>query len=672
MCLMVVKRTKHHRKNVAIAVAFLVVITGVFQLFSTNFNNAVLGLGETQRVIVEFRTHDKIATLTRENIPLRQQSIAAGRDELTAKISNIKQGQMNLVYKYANLPLAVFEVDSAGLAQLTQNPLVVNITEDKSLPLTAVPTTFGTIGGTLNAVNGYAGYSDGTNYYSGDYLATGDGYEIAVLDTGVDGNHHSLAGKVVSEACFGFNGSNPSASYTSFCPGSTTESYATGSAMDCTLPNGCGHGTMVAGAATMPPVSLNLSGYGLGTPTFAGSAPGAKIIAVQVSVQATPATDTDRLNICGKTSVTTCSSPQVSLILAGLDHIIQLAEQRDKIAAVNISSGGGAYASLSDCRAVGSAYDIFQTAIQDLADLGIPTVIANGNNGDAGKIAFPACVENAIAVGATDIVGTGLASYSQNGILTDLLAPGGSGSGAAEYMWLPQAGSSNYGGVTGTSFAAPTVAGAFAVLRGKWPNATVYELTARLVNNGTPVTDSRTGLVTKPLIKVDQALQDNITPLTTNYTLSGDYITAVPSGATTGNFVAQLSSPFQIVVRGPDNAVRYDSGQSYYMLTKWPSSGFVGTSSSLPVTTGTTVELLTYPIRTSLTTKTYTTVIKGDVTGDGQITLTDLVRVSRHLAGVQILTGAYFKAGDVTGSGAPSLTGLVKISRHLAGLEVIN
>ncbi len=66
-----------------------------------------------------------------------------------------------------------------------------------------------------------------------------------------------------------------------------------------------------------------------------------------------------------------------------------------------------------------------------------------------------------------------------------------------------------------------------------------------------------------------------------------------------------------------------------------------------------------------------TAVARGDVSGDGEINLTDLVKVGRHLAGKESLDGVYLQAGDVLRSGQVDLTSLVRIGRHLAGKETL-
>lgn len=64
-------------------------------------------------------------------------------------------------------------------------------------------------------------------------------------------------------------------------------------------------------------------------------------------------------------------------------------------------------------------------------------------------------------------------------------------------------------------------------------------------------------------------------------------------------------------------------------------------------------------------------VVKGDVTGDGSISITDLVKEKQEIAGLDVLDGLYELAGDITGSNSIGPTDLVKMARDIAGIEEI-
>lgn len=63
--------------------------------------------------------------------------------------------------------------------------------------------------------------------------------------------------------------------------------------------------------------------------------------------------------------------------------------------------------------------------------------------------------------------------------------------------------------------------------------------------------------------------------------------------------------------------------------------------------------------------------VRGDTTGDGHVTITDLVKVKKHIVDVNLLDGIYEVAGDVTDTGTITATDLVKIARDVARIEAI-
>ena len=62
-------------------------------------------------------------------------------------------------------------------------------------------------------------------------------------------------------------------------------------------------------------------------------------------------------------------------------------------------------------------------------------------------------------------------------------------------------------------------------------------------------------------------------------------------------------------------------------------------------------------------------VVKGDTTGDGNISITDLIKVRQHLANINKLDGVYEMAGDTTDKGNISITDLIKIRQDLAKIQ---
>ena len=64
-------------------------------------------------------------------------------------------------------------------------------------------------------------------------------------------------------------------------------------------------------------------------------------------------------------------------------------------------------------------------------------------------------------------------------------------------------------------------------------------------------------------------------------------------------------------------------------------------------------------------------VVTGDINGDGNISVTDLAKLERHIAGIEKLEGVYKIAADVNDNDSVTLTDLVKVSRDIARLEEI-
>ncbi|HEY3281161.1 MAG TPA: dockerin type I repeat-containing protein, partial [Armatimonadota bacterium] len=63
-----------------------------------------------------------------------------------------------------------------------------------------------------------------------------------------------------------------------------------------------------------------------------------------------------------------------------------------------------------------------------------------------------------------------------------------------------------------------------------------------------------------------------------------------------------------------------------------------------------------------------TTVVKGDVTGDGKVAITDVVTGLRIVAGLLTATADQLKAGDFNGNGKLDISEVIQILRVVAGL----
>ncbi len=396
----------------------------------------------------------------------QRQDIAAASGALRARFAAAAARHRGAVQSFDALPFMAMDVTGPELAALAADPLVLSLSPDFKLRRSLAES-----GPLIHAPEAWAeGYS-------------GQGQTIAILDTGVDSTHPFLAGKVVSEACYSKGG---------YCPQGTTSSTAAGSALPCPLAEPCAHGTHVAGIA---------AGRG---ESASGIARDATLIAIQV-FSPDPSDPTD-------------ITAWYSDVLAGLNRVYQLRNSYP-IAAVNLSLGGGRYSGTCD-----RAYPAMTAAIANLRSAGIATVIAAGNEYYTDSIAFPACISSAISVAAvsdsdwgpcfdgTPTAADKIACYSNDAPFVSLLAPGSSITSS-----VPGGGYETW---HGTSMASPHVAGAFAVMKQRAPNASVSDMLAAFQKTGAPVTDGRgTVPFSRPRIDVAAALTQFVT---LSYTATGD------------------------------------------------------------------------------------------------------------------------------------------------------
>lgn len=284
----------------------------------------------------------------------------------------------------------------------------------------------------------------------------GAGTAVAILDTGVDHQHEMFAGRITASACFSTAVSGESQS---FCPGGAAQDTTSELAGDnCPmfasngLPvGGCDHGTHVAGIA----VGSRIEDSGSPGRVLEGIATEAGIVAVQVFSMF------EGSEFCG--SGHPCALSYNSDTLAALEWIYN-ERARLNVSAINMSLGSGRHTSACPD-------DIRAPIIGLLRDAGILTVIASGNDGYEDAVNSPACIAEAITVSSDTTI-------ANRNYLADISAPGANIRSA-----IPGSTNDASNGVaskSGTSMAAPHVAGTIALMRAAYPDATAGEIESAL------------------------------------------------------------------------------------------------------------------------------------------------------------------------------------------------
>jgi subtilisin family serine protease len=255
----------------------------------------------------------------------------------------------------------------------------------------------------------------------------GAGVTVALLDTGVDGTHPDLAGRVLG----GYNFVDDNLD--------TRDLH--------------GHGTACAGI---------IAGTGSATDGVQGVAPQVFVLPVKVMG------DTGQGNAFS--------------VVEGIVYAVDRGAQ-----VINLSIG-----TRSDAQ-------IVRDAIDYAAKRGVLVVAASGNDGME-QVLLPAGYPEVVCVGAVDAELT-RAPFSNYGEEVDVVAPG------VGVYTCGANGTRTY--FSGTSSAAPFVAGALAVLRGRQPHADADELRAQLLatadNVGVAGRDSYYG---EGIVNLRRALRD--------------------------------------------------------------------------------------------------------------------------------------------------------------------
>lgn len=262
----------------------------------------------------------------------------------------------------------------------------------------------------------------------------GQGVTVAVLDTGTDVTHPDIAGSVIAEQCF----CSPNC-----CPDGTASQTGPGSALTTFV-----HGIHVSGT---------IVSKGIVAPQ--GIAPAAKVVMVKVL------DDSNR-----------------GLLSDWISALDWIGANRPDVQAINMSL-------VSDTLYSGPC-DGDQMAFTEIIGVlrarGTLVFAASGNNGNTGKMAAPACVAAAVAIGAVTNRDTVWPGTDRDPTL-GLLAPGvaitstGLDHGTAT--------------LTGTSMATAHATGTAALLLAFAPGLDADALEELMKQTGVPIADDRNGVV---------------------------------------------------------------------------------------------------------------------------------------------------------------------------------
>jgi subtilisin family serine protease len=406
----------------------------------------------------------KRAIRKQQRAVLREMNLADGEIlEDGVDIRSLERKNVDLVLEERFLYVSGFSgiLTEDGYAKIVRDPGVTGIYLNEELHLlldNAVPFISGDYASNVS-INGT--------------VVTGDGIGVCVIDTGVDTNHSAIADNIVEQYCYCSSGGG-------CCPNGASE--------DTNAYDDNGHGTAVIGTIVSDDA------------THKGIAPDADIMVVK--------------------AFDSGGSGSTSDVLSAITKCIDKADEHN-IKVFSFSFGGSTHTSTCDS-------DSLASVANGLRGMGFFVSAAAGNGGITGSLATPACGSNVTSVGSVyDNSSTSVdtvASFSNTHSDLALLAPGANictsqAAASGGSVCYTDTRGNTYTSLSGTSFSAPLVAGAAALVAqyNVLADGTVVAPTtilSALENYGEQIVDSRNGL-TFPRIDIEATLQgiDSTAPL---------------------------------------------------------------------------------------------------------------------------------------------------------------
>lgn len=585
-----------NRSRLALIVSALAIVLALFIGFPANMRGqtqiVARGNDEAQpQPLTAYMLELEAAPAARHFIDMQAAGVsAASADAMTQRhLAEIEQAQQMVVHSA--------EAVGAPILYRTQrvyNGVAVLATPDQIAALGDAPSVKAVhrIVSKTPALTTSVPFIGAPNLWRGYDAAApvrGEGIRIAIIDTGVDYLHVDLGGpgsgytennrtiigdvpgfpnaKVIGGYDFAGETYNADPRSASYNPIPTPDPDP----MDCYNPSG--HGAHVAGI---------VAGYGVTAESAAYTGPWDDAIdfaRLRIGPGVAPLASIYALKVFGCAG----SSDIVDLAIEWAVDPNGDGDFSDRIDVINLSLGSP----------LGVLYDTTAVAAENAAALGVIVVASAGNSGNHRyALGSPSNGDGVISVAATShgVIQTGaavqqrldfMASFSSRGprvgdavLKPDLAAPG---VGIVSAAYQTGAGASR---LSGTSMAAPHVAGAMALLRQLHPDWSSYELKALAMNTAFPLVRTAvavTSTVHPPSLAGAGRIDLTAAARATTVAYAAEY----PARVSLGFGAPEVQEPFQAlqhlrVVNKSDDETSY--WLSYVALTDMP-----GVTVTLPV-----------------------------------------------------------------------------------------